>query len=234
MSKLKKLLRMSLFMPMWVLGVGGGSVGTPEEGSTGSAAEEGAQNQSSEEKEPEKTFTQKDVNRMMKAEKESGRRALLKEMGFADVTSAEEGVKAYKAYVESQKTDLQKAQEAATTAATAQKEAENRAVMAEACFTAVQKGVKSEYAKDLIAIAITKVTEDTSLDNVLEEMQKSPAYSGFFKESSDDSQKKQGTGKPLGQGRKPSESGESNYGKELAKRLKAHQAPQKESPYFKK
>lgn len=234
MSKLKRLLKMTLLMPMCVLGIGGGSApegagdsGNPDEGNS-TPPDDGAGA-----KEPEKTFTQKDVNRMMKAEKESGKRALLKEMGFTDATSAEEGIKAYKAYIDSQKTELQRAQEAASSADTAKKEAENRAAVAEACFAAVQKGVKSEYAKDLVAIALTKVTEYAPLDTVLEEMQKSPAYSGFF--GNTDSQKKQqGTGKPIGQGKKSAEGGETNYGKELAKRLKAHQAPPKESPYFKK
>ncbi len=235
--RLKRLLRLALFMPMSILGVGGG--GAPLEGdseNTSDSTDTSTDNQnntdSQDQKEPEKMFTQKDVNRMMKAEKESGKKSVLKELGFADIKSAEEGIKAYQAYVEAQKTDLQKAQDAATLANTEKAEAENRAAVAEACLTAIRKGVKSDCVDDLVAIALAKVTDEVSLEDVIEGLQKNAAFSGFFTATEDPSKKK-GTGSPLGnKGTKPTQTPETNYGKELAQRLKARQKGT-ENPYFK-
>lgn len=233
--RLKKLLKLALFMPMAVLGIGGGGSTGVEDNSPSEETSETApeNNQEENQKEPEKTFTQKDVNRMMKAEKESGRKSILKELGFTDIKSAEEGIKAYQAYVEAQKTDLQKAQDAANLAAAEKAEAENRAALAEACFTAIQKGVKGDCVKDFVNIALSKVTDETSLEDVIEDLQKNTAFSGFFTASAEETSKKKGTGSPLGnKGNKTGSSPESNYGKELAQRLKARQKGT-ENPYFK-
>lgn len=165
---------------------------------------------------PERTFTQTEVNRMMKAEKESGRKSILKELGVKDVTSAKEGLEKYQKYLESQQTDLEKATAAATQATTAQREAEARANVAEACLVAIQNGVNAEFAKDLVSIAFSKKTDEQTIEEVITSMKDNAAYSGFFKQES----KSEGTGTPLGN-KKLTGGTEESYGAKLAKGLKA-------------
>ena len=76
----------------------GGSGGDPEGGEGGQG--EGTGGKSG------KTFTQEEVNRLMKAEKESAKKALLKELGVEDAKSAKEGLAKYKEILDKDKTWL--------------------------------------------------------------------------------------------------------------------------------
>lgn len=216
--RVKKLIKLLATMPLAMFGICGigaeGSEGqegvTPE---NSEANNEDDQNPEGAETKDERTFTQAEVNKMMKAEKEKGRTSILKELGVKDFKTAKEGLEQYRQSLDANKTDLQKATEAAATAAEEKTAAERRAIFAESCLTAIQEGALSDYASDLVAIAITKTSDDVSLQDVLKEMKKSPAYSGFF--TKPETQNQSGTGK-LPSGKKP-QTGAESYGAKLAK-----------------
>lgn len=131
----------------------------------------------------EKTFSQADVNRMMAAEKESGRRSILKELGVEDITSAKEGLQKYQEYLNSQKTELQQAQEAQTKLQSECAAAIAEANHAKSCIAAMKLGANADSIEDLVALAATKVTNDKTLETVLSEMKSNSVYAGFFKSS---------------------------------------------------
>lgn len=133
----------------------------------------------------EKTFTQAEVNRMMKQEKESGRRSILKELGVTDIKSASDSLKKYQEYLDSQKTELQRAQEKYTEAASLQQAAEQKANRMENCLKAIELGALPGSAAELVTIASAKVTEDKDLSAVITEMKSSSVYAGFFSKSAD-------------------------------------------------
>lgn len=147
----------------------------------------------------EKTFTQADINKMMKAEKESGKRAILKELGLTDVKTAKEGLKSYQVYLDSQKTDTEKKDEAITTLSSEKSQAEQKAYLLECKFTAITEGVKLDSVDDVIALAVSKVTDDKDLKTVLTEMKEK--YPSFFTEDSQEGSSK-GTGTGVSSGSK--------------------------------
>lgn len=129
-----------------------------------------------------KTFTQEEVNRLMKAEKESAKKALLKEIGVEDAKSAKEGLAEYKKILDKDKTEAQKAQESLGTETKARKEAEARAALAEAKVEVLSAGCKADYLEDVITLALSRVTNDKNLQVIVKEMKKDPKYATFFGE----------------------------------------------------
>ena len=116
----------------------------------------------------EKTFTQKQVSSMMTKEKRQGRDAAFKEMGI----DPKDGrmVNMFKAFIQSQKTDEQKANEEAAAQAAKIAEAEQRAMVAEAKAEAMQLGVLPQYADDAVTLALSKMTDDTDLRSIIGEL----------------------------------------------------------------
>ncbi len=78
-----------------------------------------------------KTFTQDQVNKMMTREKNQGRNAVYKELGLNP--KDKNMVNMFKAFIESQKTDEEKAAEKEAENQTKINEAEQRAMVAEIC-----------------------------------------------------------------------------------------------------
>lgn len=195
----------------------GGAVPQDNEGTA--ANEEAKIEETAESGKPEKTFTQADVNRMMKAEKEKGRRSVLSDLGIEDVTNAKEALKAYQEYQNSQKTELQRATDELKAANDKAAIAEARAQKAEYCLKAIANyGANSVSADDLISIAITKVSDEKDIEAVLKEMKENSAYSGFFVNA--ENNKPKGTGSPIppkSPASMPNGNGK-NYGAMLAER----------------
>ena len=125
-----------------------------------------------------KTFTQEDVNRMMAEEKRQGRTSILKELGFEDEASARDIVSKYQKSLYEQKTDVQKAQEAAATALAEKAKTETAAQLLQHKLTALTKGVNPEFLDDAMAIAAGKVTDKDDLGKVLDGMKE--RYPMFF------------------------------------------------------
>lgn len=130
-----------------------------------------------------KTFTQEDVNRLLKAEKESAKKSLLKELGVEDAKTAKEGLIKYKEILDKDKSAAEKAGETLAAETKAKLEAEGRAQMAEAKLEILSSGGKKEYLDDLITLALPKVSEDKDLPTVVKEMKEDSKYQVFFQGS---------------------------------------------------
>ena len=136
-----------------------------------------------------KTFTQDQVNRMMTREKNQGRNAAYKELGIDPKDS--KMVNMFKAFVESQKIDEQKAAEKESENQTKVNEAEQRAMVAEAKAEAMLLGVKTQFVEDVVTLALAKMTEDSDLKTIIGEFKtKYPVWFGESSEEDDDKNKK--------------------------------------------
>lgn len=176
-----------------------------------------------------KTFTQTEVKRMMTKEKREGRKAMLNSLGFKTEEEAKKASAFYNSYVESQKTDAEKDAEKQKSLEDDKSSAEKRAEEAEMKLACLMAGVNKESVEDIMAIAKNKVTEDTSLEDVLGEMRKQPKYSTFFEES-EDKQKDDGTGNNSGHTKKKGDEKKGSYGKRLAE--STSKSSGKKSSYF--
>lgn len=125
-----------------------------------SAAAEPAQDQ-----QPEKTFTQSELNAAIAKERQS-------------LPSADE-LKAFNDWKESQKSEQEKTAEKIKLAQEAQTAAEQKASVLEAKLTAVSKGVKPEAVDDVIALAKNKVSDTVTLEQAIDGViAKYPHFSG--------------------------------------------------------
>lgn len=191
--------------------------GSANDGEDNGNENNGNQNQ---DKSGEKTFTQSEVNAMMAKEKNEGKRAILKSLGFKDEEGAKKSIEEYNKYLESKKTDDEKKTEALKTAKSEKDEALKRAIEAESKLACYNAGVSKDYIDDVMLIASSKVTEEKTLDAVLEEMKKDKKYESFFSENS--SSNSGGTGSNAGHSSQGGSS-KDNYGERLAKQTIANQ-----------
>lgn len=187
---------------------------------TGQNGDNGNQNGSSgADSASEKTFTQAEVNRMMTKEKQQGRSAAYKELGIDP--SDTNMVSMFKAFIEAQKTSEQKANEQKAENDAKLAQAIEKARVAEAKATALKLGVKPECVDDVVALAITKVTDDNDVDAIINDFKSK--YTFWFADSSDDdgenSVGKKGTGSSVS-GKKSSSKGSDSV-KGIGKRLAA-------------
>lgn len=170
-----------------------------------------------------KTFTQSDVNALLKKEKEAAKRALLKELGMEDVKTAKEGLAKYKEILKKDQTEADKAKGALGESERAKKAAEDRAILAEAKVEVLSAGCNPDYLDDVMTLALARVTEDKDIKTVVGDMKKDLKYVAFFAVNGGDS----GTGGGSGY-HKP------NGGKDpgaLGKKLGVSPKP-KTNPYF--
>ena len=176
----------------------------------------------------EKIFTQSEVSAMMAKEKNEGKRAILKSLGFKDEEGAKKSIEEYNKYLESKKTDDEKKAEALKAAKSEKDEAIKRAMEAESKLACYNAGVSKDYIDDVILIASSKVSEDKTLDKVLEEMKKDKKYESFFGKVA--SSASEGTGSNVGHSSSNNGSSDEGIGKRLAERNKSNQ--NKKSSFF--
>lgn len=184
----------------------------------------------------DKTFTQDQVNKMMTREKNQGRNAAYKEMGIDPKDT--KMVNMFKAFVESQKTDDQKKAEEESENQAKMNDAIQRAQVAEAKAEAMMLGVKTQFVEDVVALALTKMTEDSDLKTIIGEFKtKYPTWFGDSSEEEDENEDKskgkigqKGTGSSLKNSDK-NKKGEETKG--LGARLAAQRkSGSKKSSYF--
>lgn len=182
---------------------------------------------------PGKTFTQDQVNRMMTREKNQGRNAVYKELGIDPKDS--KTINMFKAFIESQKTDEQKASEKEAENQSKVTEAEKRAQVAEAKAEAMMLGVKSQYVDDIVTLALAKMTEDSDLKTIIGEFKtKYPIWFGESSEEDENNNKDKGkTGqKGTGSSVKTSKEDKGKEEKGLGARLAAQRKTSKKSSYW--
>lgn len=184
-------------------------------------------------KDNEKKFTQADMTATAAKEKKQGRAAAFREMGFKSEKEAKAQLEAFRKYQESQLTPEQKTAAQIQQAKDDKSDAEKRAEAAENKLAAIQAGVKKDAVDDAVAIAMMKVEDGKSLEDVLGEMKTQPRYKGFFDGSDDDDDDKGGKG---GTGtsvrHKSSKKDEDGIGKRLGQAQVAGNAMTKKSSFF--
>lgn len=179
-----------------------------------------------------KTFTQDQVNRMMTREKNQGRNAAYKELGIDPKDS--KTVAMFKAFIESQKTDEQKASEKEAENQSKMDEAEKRAQVAEAKAEAMMLGVKTQYVEDVVTLALAKMADDSDLKTIIGEFK--TKYPVWFGESSEDDKSDKGKGKigqkGTGSSVKNSDKEKKDENKGIGARLAAQRKTSKKSSYW--
>ena len=180
----------------------------------------------------EKKFTQAEMTATAAKEKKQGRAAAFREMGFKSEKEAKAQLEAFRKYQESQLTPEQKTAAQIQQANDDKSEAEKRAEAAENKLAAIQAGVKKDAVDDAVAIAMMKVEDGKSLEDVLGEMKTQPRYKGFFDGSDDDDDNggKGGTGTSVRH--KSSKKDEDGIGKRLGQAQVNGNAAAKKSSFF--
>ena len=183
-------------------------------------------------KDNEKKFTQAEMTATAAKEKKQGRAAAFREMGFKSEKEAKAQLEAFRKYQESQLTPEQKAAAQIKQANDDKSDAEKRAEAAENKLAAIQAGVKKDAVDDAVAIAMMKIEDGKSLEDVLGEMKTQPRYKGFFDGSDDDDDKggKGGTGTSVRH--KSSKKDEDGIGKRLGQAQVNGNATAKKSSFF--
>lgn len=116
----------------------------------------------------EKTFTQSEVNDLVKSRLERERRNM----------PSKDELAAFKKWQDEQKTTEEKHADAIKAEQQKATEAELRASEYEAKFAAVSKGVKPEAVDDVVALAKAKVSDDVTLEQAIDSIiAKYPAFS---------------------------------------------------------
>ena len=108
----------------------------------------------------EKTFTQKELDDIVKQRLERERKGM----------PTKDEMKAFKAWQDSQKTAEQLSAEKVTAAENGKAEAEKRAEAAEAKCAAFSKGVSAEAVDDVIALAAAKVGDNKTMEQAIDEV----------------------------------------------------------------
>ena len=181
-------------------------------------------------KDNEKKFTQADMTATAAKEKKQGRAAAFREMGFKSEKEAKAQLEAFRKYQESQLTPEQKTAAQIQQANDDKSDAEKRAEAAENKLAAIQAGVKKDAVDDAVAIAMMKVEDGKSLEDVLGEMKTKPRYKGFFDGSDDGDDRKSGTGTSVRH--KSSKKDEDGIGKRLGQAQVNRNGATKKSSYF--
>lgn len=177
----------------------------------------------------EKTFTQRQVTAMMSKEKKQGKEAAYREMGLDPNDS--KMVSMFKAFIDSQKTDEQKANEVAAQQAAKIAEAEERAKVAEAKAEAMQLGILPQYVDDAVTLVLSK-SKDSDVKSVVEELKtKYPIWFGKNEENDNNSTGQKGTGSSVKNNNKGGSNNNDNkgIGARLAAQRKAQNGTNKKS-----
>ncbi|KPJ22128.1 hypothetical protein AKK44_06190 [Streptococcus phocae] len=118
----------------------------------------------------DKTFTQDDLTRVGTKEHSKGYNKAIKELGFDDANSAQEALKAYRNWQESQKSEAEKQLEvlAAKDKELEEVLASNKALNAK--LAAVSLGVNADSIDDVIALSERLVDDDTSIENAIKKV----------------------------------------------------------------
>lgn len=108
----------------------------------------------------------------------------LKSLGYDDADSLKSVLEDHKKYVDSQKTDMQKAQDDLAVATKRLAEETEARILAEAKYEALNMGVRPELVSDVVLIAKNRVTKEKDIAKVLSEMKDNENEKVFFVDSS--------------------------------------------------
>lgn len=169
------------------------------------------------------SVSQDELSRMMAKEKKEGRAAILRELGINidDAKTNKDIMEKFRNWQESQKTELDKANEKLGTLEAVQKEN----IMLTAKVKALSLGAKPDALDDLIALAAVKVDEEHSIESILEELKSK--YPMFYIVSSTDNNnnRNSGTGRAAGTGGSTPGSAEND----IVERIRANKEKEREN-----
>ena len=175
-----------------------------------------------------KTFTQEQVTKISTREKNQGRASALKEMGIDPKDT--KMIAMIKAFVDSQKTDDQRAAEQQAEAQKQNAENERRLAIAEAKAEAMMQGVKTQYVDDIVTLALAKVSDDSDLKTIIGEFKtKYPVWFGESGEDENDKDKGKGKTGQRGTGSSVKSNDKDKKSNEEGKGLGARLAAQRKS-----
>lgn len=175
-----------------------------------------------------KVFTQEQVTKISTREKNQGRASALKEMGIDPKDT--KMIAMIKAFVDSQKTDDQRAAEQQAEAQKQNAENERRLAIAEAKAEAMMQGVKTQYVDDIVTLALAKVSDDSDLKTIIGEFKtKYPVWFGESDEDENDKDKGKGKTGQRGTGSSMKSNDKEKKGDEKSKGIGARLAAQRKS-----
>ena len=175
-----------------------------------------------------KVFTQEQVTKISTREKNQGRASALKEMGIDPKDT--KMIAMIKAFVDSQKTDDQRAAEQQAEAQKQNAENERRLAIAEAKAEAMMQGVKTQYVDDIVTLALAKVSDDSDLKTIIGEFKtKYPVWFGESEEDENDKDKGKGKTGQRGTGSSVKSNDKDKKGDEKGKGIGARLAAQRKS-----
>lgn len=167
----------------------------------GEGGQEGQQQQQQHKQEQEtKSYTQQQIDEMLKGESNNAINNLLKQLGFDGDNALDDMKKAVKAQQEAQRknnTDLENAQNDLAKEKTKAEQAEQKANLLECKVKAMQLGVKPDAVDDVTTIALSRVTKEKTFDVVLNEMKSNALYESFFTLNEESENNGGGTGNPV-------------------------------------
>lgn len=116
---------------------------------------------------PEKTFTQEDVNNLVKRETSKQQEKMLKELGISDFKDAKEGLAKFKEWQDSQKTEQERQTERLKELEMNQESLTDENSVLKAQISAMKAGVIADYVTDVVTLAKTMVSDDMDMDTAI-------------------------------------------------------------------
>lgn len=127
----------------------------------------------------EKTFSQTDVNNLVAKESKKATEKLLKELGIDDFENAKDGLKKFREYQESQKTEAEKKEDELNRLKNENAEFTKENGRLSATISALKSGVKAESVDDVILLAQKEVSEEVGIDEAIKKViEKYPLFAG--------------------------------------------------------
>ncbi|ASO68032.1 TPA: hypothetical protein ACKQCU_001565 [Streptococcus pyogenes] len=115
----------------------------------------------------DKAFTQDDLNRVGTKEHSKGYNKAVKDLGFDDVESAKDALKAFQEWQESQRSESEKQTEILNAKDKELEEARANNKALNAKLAAMSLGVNAESIDDVIALSERLVTDETSMEDAI-------------------------------------------------------------------
>lgn len=137
----------------------------------------GQEEQTQEQAQQDKTFTQEDLNGIVAKEAKKAQEKLLKQLGVEDFNSAKEGLAKLKEFQDAQKTEAEKQAEQLKRLEESYNNASSENESLKAQLSALKAGVQSESINDVVVLAKTLVSDDVDMDAAIAQViQKYPHF----------------------------------------------------------
>jgi DNA-directed RNA polymerase subunit F len=151
---------------------GAGDDSNTNTGDDNKGGDNGAGDGSDDTKSKGKTFTQDDVNAIAAKEAKKAMEKVLKQLGVTDMKSAKDGLDQFKKIQDDQKTDAQKATEAAKVLEKTNSELSGQVNTLNAQLAALKADVSPDSLADVIVLANNLVNDDTDIDAAIQQVLK--------------------------------------------------------------